>query len=414
MEITKHLLFNLSLLLVLLFFFQIQIERRLIEKRQKFIQFGYVFLAITLCMVFSFYLNPQIRIDLRLIPLLIGGLYFGSGLIFACFSILIRAFIGIDSGFMVTVVVSLTLGVFLHFLKPFFLKQSKPRRYIVLIFFSMVSSVFFLVTIHYLNHPNHPVFDIEFLLAYVIVSSVGAAIIAYAIESVQYNRKMREQIIKAKRIEALGQMGAAMSHEIRNPLTSAKGFLQFISEDKTLNQNHSEYIGIVMQELDQAEEVIANYLTFAKPSMGSVEDIDIRVSVKKVLTEHSSLIENNQIVVEETLNSVSSIQGDKQMLERCFYNLLKNSIDSMPDGGSLNILINETKKEIKLTVTDTGYGMTEEQINRLGEPVYSLDEENGTGLNMMMVHSGIRAMNGTLDIQSKRNEWTIYIVSIPK
>jgi two-component system, sporulation sensor kinase B len=384
------------------------------KTNQHVIQFGYIFFAIILCMAFSFYLNPQIRIDLRLVPLVIGGLYFGSGLIFAGFSILLRAFIGIDSGFLVTVVVSLTLGVLLHFLRPYFIKQSKPRRYFMVTLFSIISAVFFLSTIHYLDHPIHPVFDLKFLLSYIVISTIGAGIIAYAIESIQYNRKMREQVVKAKRIEALSQMGAAMSHEIRNPLTSARGFLQFMSEDKTLNHNYSDYIGIVLNELDQAEEVIVNYLTFAKPPMEKVEEIDIRVSLRQVLNELSPLIEKNQVVLGEILNPVNIIHADKQMIERCFYNLIKNSVDSMPNGGRLGILTKETKKEIKLIITDTGSGMTEEEINRIGEPFYSLDEENGTGLGMMIAHSIIRAMNGTLEIKSQVDQGTSFTVSIAK
>lgn len=367
--------------------------------------------SILLCMVFSFCVSPEVRIDLRLVPLVIGGLYFGQSFIFAGFSILVRALIGIDDGFWVMVIVSLVLASLLHFIKPIFLLQSRNRRIFLSIGLSLVASVVFMKIIGFFEHQ---VFNLGIWLAYFIVSAVGTGIIAYALETMNSNFKVREQLLKSKRMEAVSQMGAAISHEIRNPLTSARGFLQFISEGTNLDKSQSAYIEIAIKELDQAEEVISNYLTFAKPAIERVEDLDPHWILIQIVSELAAMVETNQIKIERDFNSNEIILGDKQMLRQCFYNLIKNCIESMPEGGTLNLKTADTKQGTLITISDTGYGMTEEQLNRLGEPYYLISEGSGTGLSMMVVHSIVRAMNGSIEIKSKSDEGTAFLMSFPK
>ncbi len=367
--------------------------------------------SILLCMVFSFYISPEVRVDLRLVPLVIGGLYFGQSFIFAGFAILVRSLIAIDDGFWVTVIESLVIAGLLHFIKPIFLLQTSNRRIFLSIGLSLVASDIFMETIGFFEHPAY---NLEIWSAYFIVSTVGTGIIAYALETMNSNVKVREQLLKSKRMEAVSQMGAAISHEIRNPLTSARGFLQFINEGTNLDQCQSSYIEIAIKELDQAEEVISNYLTFAKPAIERVEDLDPHWILIQIVSELADMVETNKIKIERDFNSNEIILGDKQMMRKCFYNLIKNCIESMPDGGTLNLKTADTKQGTLITISDTGYGMTDEQLNRLGEPYYLISEGSGTGLSMMVVHSIVRAMNGSIDIKSKSNEGTTFLMSFPR
>jgi two-component system, sporulation sensor kinase B len=411
MEITKHLLFNLSLLLVLLYFIQIWFERKMTIKKPFTIFYVYGMVAILLCMLFSIYINQEVRLDLRLVPLIIAGLYLSAGFLFAFMAIIIRAIIGIDSGFWVTCILNLSTASLLFMAKPYFNKLSSKNRISVCVVINMISSMIFVGVVSFFGFYSY---GINVWIPYFIIAALGTGIISYAIESMNTNMKMRDQLLKTKRIEAVSQMGAAISHEIRNPLTSARGFLQFLNEGENLNLNQKEYIGIAITELDQAEEVIGNYLTFAKPAMERVEELNIHWIFLQVMSEITLMVGHNDVKIERDFTSSGTILGDKRMLHRCFYNLIKNCIQSMPEGGKLTLHTSDTKDATIITITDTGGGMTEEQVNRLGEPFYSIHEGNGTGLGMMVVHSILRAMNGSIEIKSKLNKGTQFILTFPK
>lgn len=410
--IAKHLLFNLSLLLVLLFFLQIWFERKMPIKKSISILYVSGIIAILLCMLFSVSINPEVRVDLRFVPLVISSLYLGSSFLFAGVAIVIRAFFGIDSGFWVTVSINLSLGLLLLLARPSFKKLlSSKNRISVSIGFSILSSMIFFEALFLFDQPNY---GLDMWVPYFIISALGTGIIAYALESMYSNMKLREQIWKTKRIEAVSQMGAAISHEIRNPLTAAKGFLQFLKEGNNLEQSQKEYISIAIKELDQAEEVIGNYLTFAKPAMERVEELNVHWILVQVLTELSPMININNIVIEKEFNSSGIIIGDKQMLHQCFSNLIKNCIESMPTGGDVYLISFDTKQATTICITASGFKMTEEQIQRQGEPFYAINEGKGTGLEMMVVHSILRALNGSIEIKSKPDEGTTFILQFPK
>lgn len=411
MEMAKHLLFNLSLLLVLLFFMQMWFHKNFISKKPNITAYFYGIFAIILCMIFSRYLNPGLRIDLRLVPLIISGLYLGSSFLFAAVAIIVRAMIGIDSGFLVSIYLNLSVALLLLLAKPLFFKLSSKSRIFVSVIISIIASMIFFLIATLFTQLNY---GLDVWIPYSIISALGTGIISYSIEAMHANMKLREQLLKSKRIEAVSQMGAAISHEIRNPLTSARGFLQFLNESNNLDSSQKTYIAIAISELDQAEEVIGNYLTFAKPSIERVEDLNAHWIFLQVLTDLSTLLENTNIKIEKKFTSKHTLSGDKEMLYRCFHHLLKNSIESMPGGGTLTIQTSDRKESVIISISDTGMGMSEEILNRLGEPFYYINEGNGTGLGMMVVHSIIRAMNGTIDIISRPNHGTQFIVKFPK
>ncbi|WP_147534255.1 ATP-binding protein [Bacillus marasmi] len=410
MEMAKHLLFNLSLLLVLLFFMQMWFEKNFSYNKQTKTAYMYGIIAIVLCMLFSSYLNPGVRMDLRLVPLIISGLYLGSAFLFAGVAIFVRAIIDFDSGFLVTVFLNLSVALLLLLVKPYFLKLTSKNRIVVSIMLSIIASMIFSA---FVSIFTQLAYGLQIWIPYFIIAALGTGIIAYSIESMHSNMKMREQLLKSKRIEAVSQMGAAISHEIRNPLTSARGFLQFLNEGKNLDQTQRMYIEIAISELNQAEEVIGNYLTFAKPAIEKVEEVNSHWIFHQILSELSPMISNQDIKIVKKFTSKSTLVADKEMLRRCFHNLIKNNIESMPEGGNLTIQTSDHKGLVIITITDTGYGMSEEILNRLGEPFYSTTEGHGTGLGMMVAHSIIRAMNGTIEIISKPKHGTQFIVKFP-
>ncbi|WP_163102824.1 sensor histidine kinase [Peribacillus alkalitolerans] len=411
MIITKHFFFTLSLLLVLLILGLIWYERKKNLQTAKWLFILYSITTLLICLQSSYQPTPYFHFDLRMVPVVIGSLYLGIGPILAVLTILIRGMHGLDIGFYLNFILYGTLAVFFWRFHPRFLKQSPKKR--------IYSSVIIAVTISILTAAMLiPVISIremfDAVFAYLVVPPIGIWLISYFIEFVIRNQSMHKQLIRAEKLQAIEQMGAAISHEIRNPLTAALGFVQLLLEDHHGKAKKNEYLRIVKEELESAESVIQDYLSFSKPSLERLENINIKTEIKKIISVLQPMA--NQYSIEISLNSsiIGTIAGDRQKFHQCFLNIIKNAIESMPDGGKLLITTEYHHTHNTIRVEDTGYGMSKDQMQRLGEPYYTTKGSKGTGLGMMVAYGIIRAMNGTIHVESEIGKGTVFLVEFPR
>lgn len=410
MEITEHFVFNLSLLMIVLFFALIWSGKKknfYISKRSSLL---WCTILIWSCFQFSYHLTPSISMDMREIPVLIGGLYLGIGPLLSLIVIIIRGFYGFNSGFFANLMLNALLSVFLWRIYPRFWKLSPHHR----IYFSvLVSIILSILTLGCLEIMSPKVNRLDIYFAYMVIPSIGIAMISVTIEFVNKNIHMRNKLIKSEKLAAVEQMGAAISHEIRNPLTAARGFVQLMIESPQPLMKHTEYLSFILQELDSAEQVIKNYLTFSKPSLEKVELIRVKEELIHVVNILKPTANQHCVEIITHFDALGSIKADRQKFHQCFLNVMKNAIESMPNGGQLHIQTDFNGKHLTISVKDNGIGMTKEQIDRLGEPYYSTKGSKGTGLGMMVVYSIVRAMNGIIRVHSELGVGTTFRFIFP-
>ena len=140
----------------------------------------------------------------------------------------------------------------------------------------------------------------------------------------------------------------------------------------------------------------------------SIEVFSVQEELNKILNLLQPTANKNSVKVASDYSSFNLIEGDRQKFHQCFINVVKNAIESMPNGGELSITTFANSSHVTINVQDTGVGMTKEHIERLGEPYYSTKGNNGTGLGVMVAHSIVRAMNGTVNVKSKVGVGTIF------
>ena len=208
-------------------------------------------------------------------------------------------------------------------------------------------------------------------------------------------------------------MGAAISHEIRNPLTAAIGFVQLLQNDTIPKENHTQYISIIKNELKSAERVIQDYLNFSNPDIKSMEPLLLQEELEQIVQLLQPLAKQYSVKIVSTFSQGEEIEGDKQKFHQCFVNIMKNSIEAMPKGGTLTVETEHTTTSVSILITDTDSGMTLEQVTRLGEPYYSTKGSKGTGLGVMVVYSIVRAMNGTIHVDSEIGKGTTFKITFP-
>ncbi|MEH7013327.1 ATP-binding protein [Neobacillus niacini] len=224
-------------------------------------------------------------------------------------------------------------------------------------------------------------------------------------------KEQTEQLLqKSEKLALLGQMAAGIAHEIRNPLTSIKGFIQLFKTEK----HQVEYYDIVLSELDRINDIVGEFLVLAKPTAAVFAEKDVKELIKDVVTliNTQSILNNVQIFVEFEFD-LPKISCEENQLKQVFLNLLKNAIEAMPNGGTIDVRVNVREEgKISIQIIDQGVGIPKERIPTLGEPFYTT-KEKGTGLGLMTCYKIIESHNGQLTIDSEVNEGTTIEIILP-
>ncbi|MFC4807833.1 ATP-binding protein [Paenibacillus sp. GCM10023250] len=355
-------------------------------------------------------------LDLRGIPLVIGSLYGGLYTTLLLFGSLLayrQALGGIDL-FHYAIALIPTAVLLLIAFKTFDGASAKKRMLLVfgMCFFLRVT----VVNIYALLEGNPSFFMASFVpsLPIILVQCVMAVMLVFMIETIRAQHRMQEEIIQAEKMKVVSEIAASVAHEVRNPLTSVRGFIQLLSDPSLGDRKRQEFSAITLEELDRAESIISDYLSLAKPQIEKLEPIVLEEALAKASQILSSYANLQNVEIAADLTSSATVYGSKSKFRQAIINIGKNAIEAMPGGGKLSLAftVNEQARTVTVTIADTGIGMSEQQINRLGAPYYST-KEKGTGLGTMVIFSVIRGMNGRIDVRSKEGAGTTYYIMLP-
>ncbi|HHY73647.1 MAG TPA: PAS domain S-box protein [Bacillus bacterium] len=239
---------------------------------------------------------------------------------------------------------------------------------------------------------------------------VGISVI---IRNLTVKKKFQEEMNRLTQLKTVSEIAASISHEVRNPLTVTRGFTQLLKDNSLTDDQRNQYIRLSLDELDRAERIIGDYLTFAKPSIENVEILDLTKELEYIIQVINPYATLNNISVEVNMvDGEVPIFGEKQKLHQSLLNIVKNGIEAMEEGGQLTIQLKKMEENVLLEIKDSGKGMSAEQIQKLGTPYYST-KEKGTGLGTMVAFSIIKAMQGEFEVESKLGEGTCFHISFP-
>ncbi|WP_313893118.1 HAMP domain-containing sensor histidine kinase [Psychrobacillus sp.] len=411
MELTVYFFFNLSLLIALLFSGLLWAEKTTGSLSSQSIPIVYFTVSLLLCFMFTYHIEGlNVVFDLRKIPFIVGSLYLGLGPLLASIIIFVRSLLGINYGFWMTVFYYGGLAILFWRISPWFLKRSPKQR---ILFSVCVSFLFSLAQTFTMGIWDLPYTSTEVWFAYLVIQPIGVGVISYIIEEVIMIIQLRKRTIKSKRLEVVERMGAAISHEIRNPLTAANGFVQLLQCDSISKESQIQYLSIIKSELKSAERVIQDYLNYSKPEIKSVESFLVHEELEQVIQSLQLVAKRSSVKIVSMFSLGVKIEGDRQKFHQCFVNVMKNAIEAMPNGGILTVETEYTPTTVSIFIKDTGSGMTFEQLARLGEPYYSTKGNKGTGLGIMVVNSIIRAMNGIIHVESEVGKGTSFKFTFP-
>jgi len=248
---------------------------------------------------------------------------------------------------------------------------------------------------------------------------VIAAMMSYLAGSLRRTREALRVAEKAllvrERLSAAGRVSASLAHEIRNPLAAISGSVQVLKKELDLNDEQRDLMGIILKESERVSHSLEQFLDFALPSKHIFSVIslpDILDETLKILRGGGELDGKVEVAGNFRTSDVP-FYGNAGQFKQIFWNLIKNAVKAMPEGGRLKLdFLGPRKKEIRIVVADTGKGMSDEDKMHLFEPFYS-GFENGRGLGMSIVRRIVDDYDGRIDVRSELNKGTEVWITLP-
>jgi PAS domain S-box-containing protein len=224
-------------------------------------------------------------------------------------------------------------------------------------------------------------------------------------------RQTEERLSRTEKLSVVGELSASVAHEIRNPLTSLKGFVQLLQME---DDKHQDYYQIMLDELNRINHIVGELLLLAKPQLLQYT----KMPIQKILMDVISLL-----AVEANLYNVQILHNlpkddiilecEPNQLKQLFINLIKNSIEASEKDSKIQICLEQNEhSRIAITIRDTGCGISKERLEKIGEPFYS-SKEKGTGLGLTVSYKIVQSHKGTISFESEIGVGTTVKITLP-
>jgi signal transduction histidine kinase len=217
-----------------------------------------------------------------------------------------------------------------------------------------------------------------------------------------------ENLQRLDRLDLVGKMAATVGHEVRNPLTTIRGFLQ-IQKIKEQMYIDSEHLDIMINEIDRANDIISEFLAICRNKATVMALGNITKIINSLVPLISAEATNRDMLLITNLNPVKEIMLNQQEITQLALNLIRNGFESMSKGGCLTISTYQEDEEVILEIKDEGIGIPQDIIDKLGTPFFTT-KENGTGLGLVVCNSIVERHNGSLEIVTSNKEGSTFKV----
>jgi signal transduction histidine kinase len=248
------------------------------------------------------------------------------------------------------------------------------------------------------------------------------------------------ELRRADRLSALGELSAGLAHEIRNPLGAIKGAVEILQDDYPPGHPKAEFSAIVLKEVERLNEVVTNFLSFARPATLHLAPVEVSAVLAAVEGLISGKARAHRVQIFTTFHTgPSRVMADETLLKQAFLNIMLNALEAMPESGDLAISTRlvpgassgatprdsltygnavgtrrtESRPEwVEIVFDDTGQGIAAEDLGRIFDPFFTT-KKDGTGLGLAITHRIIENHHGTIRVMSQRGKGTTFVVRLP-
>ncbi len=238
----------------------------------------------------------------------------------------------------------------------------------------------------------------------------------YVLDDLTEIRRLEREVRMQDRLAAVGRLAAAIAHEIRNPLTSISGSVSMLSGVPEMNEDHRRLLDIVTRESQRLNSIITDFLAYSRTKQYHFDKVDLIQLVEDTLTlmDHRMTAEKTGITIERRFpvdHAWTIADGDK--IKQVFWNFCENAVRAMKGGGVLTVAVESLGEVWQVGFTDTGAGMSPQQIEKIFEPFQS-NFEGGTGLGLAIVYQIVQAHGGKVWARSKPGQGATFVLRLQR
>lgn len=224
---------------------------------------------------------------------------------------------------------------------------------------------------------------------------------------------LKESVRRSERLASLGRLAAGIAHEIRNPLSSIRGFAQFFYKKFNGHQEEQEYAAIMVREVDRLNRVITELLDFARPRELRREPCSLGKTIDAALQLLAMEIAAKKVLIERNYDGgLSLIQADQEQLSQAFLNLLLNALHAVGEEGKISIGLAQCPGHINITFADNGCGIAPEDREKIFEPFFT-NKRQGTGLGLAIVNQIVENHGGEIRVTNRSEKGTVFSINLP-
>ncbi|MBI2502840.1 MAG: PAS domain-containing protein [Candidatus Latescibacteria bacterium] len=240
--------------------------------------------------------------------------------------------------------------------------------------------------------------------------ALGAVIV---LRDLRELRDLEDQLQRSERLASMGRMVAGVAHELRNPLSSIRGFARFFQRKYRGSTEDGEYAELLVREVDRLNRVITDLLSFAQPALPQRAPVDLAEVVEHALLLCQPEIQEKAIALHRDLEAgLPRVPVDRDMLVQVLVNLIRNGVEAMDKGGELALGMRRIGEQVELSVADTGSGIGDQDRMRVFDPFFTT-KQGGTGLGLAIVHSIVQGHRGQIRLESRPGAGTTFRVELP-
>ncbi len=231
-------------------------------------------------------------------------------------------------------------------------------------------------------------------------------------------KELEDRVKRADRLAALGTLAAGLAHEIKNPLTAIRTFVQLMPERHERPDFLEKFNRTVPRELDRVNNLLEDLLDLVRTPTLNISRVHVADCVGQVLETLEPEIEKRGVVVDLAIDAdIQPVSADAEYLSRAIFNIVLNAVQAMPQGGTLGISsevrnVPGEEKTVLINISDDGFGIPEEHLDQIFNPFFT-DKEGGTGLGLAVTNKIIEDQDGSITVRSERGKGTDFTISLP-
>jgi signal transduction histidine kinase len=239
------------------------------------------------------------------------------------------------------------------------------------------------------------------------------------IEGLEHKRELEDRLNQSERAAVIGRLTQAIAHEIRNPLNVINLSIDHVAskyapEDRNRREQLTRRLASIKDEISRLNRMLSDLLNYGRPARLAIEPVDMGELVKETLALVRPQAEEQRVDLRFEMDGTpAEVQGDRERLKSCLSNIAINALQAMPNGGHLTARIERSDGQVKIAISDSGIGISEEGLAKVFEPYYST-KQTGFGLGLAVTKWILEQHRGSIEVESSMGKGTTFTIRLPK